>query len=50
MNVSKTKQISTILEKFPYQETNFMRPLHQFDCHNTNQCGIETKSIPKNVC
>ena len=50
MNVAKSKQVNTILEKFPYQETNFMRPLDRFDCHNKNQCGKGTKYIPMNMC
>lgn len=51
-NVSTTKSIHTVLDKFPIEaeDPDFARPMEPFTCWKTNSCGPGTKKIPETSC
>jgi len=52
MNVSSTKSLDSVLEKFPLESEDhtFTRPKVPYPCGITNTCGPGTKRIPKTSC
>jgi len=52
MNVSASKSLATVLDKFPLQseDPTFTRPIVPYPCGITNSCGVGTKRIPKTSC
>lgn len=52
MNVSLSRSIQPMLDKFPYHaaEPDFKRPFVRYDCVKTNTCSAETLRSPKEIC